>query len=114
MLREHYVKKKLRKHNVETGLILTGFAKLDPIFNGLVSPRKKVLERLGLDPQRKGDIICTYILSQFHGRIRYVNWREKTKKYNLIIKLHLWAFFLKNFAGIKFKGQIDLAKKDGK
>ena len=36
----------LRNHNIETDLILTGFAKLDPIFNGLVSPREKVLEEL--------------------------------------------------------------------
>ena len=103
-------KEQLRKHNVETDLILTGFAKLDPIFNGLVSPRKKVLERLGLDPQRKTILYApTFYPSSMEEFGTSIG--ENTKKYNLIIKLHLWAFFLKNFAGIKFKGQIDLAKR---
>ena len=56
----------LRSHDIETDLVLTGFIKLDPLFNGSGIDSEAIKRELGLDKNKKTIPFCTDFLSQFH------------------------------------------------
>lgn len=102
--------RQLREQGVETDLQLTGFAKLDPLFNGISPSREDVLKDLNLDQDKKTVLYApTFYPSSFDKF--GVSIAEQTKKYNLIIKLHMWSYFLDEFAGVSLKSHRRLTKK---
>lgn len=103
-------KKQLIEKGIKTDLVLTGFSKLDPIFNGHVPSREKTLTELGLDPKKKTILFApTFYPSSFevYGK----NLVKYTEGYNLIIKLHMWVYFMEQFGAVKLKRQRILVEK---
>lgn len=103
-------KKQLRQKGITTDVELTGFSKLDPIFNGHVKSREETLNELGLDPGNRTILFApTFYPSSFEV---YGNKLVKyTSGYNLIIKLHMWVYFMDKFGDISMKGQRNLVEK---
>lgn len=84
--------RQLRENGITTDLALTGFAKLDPLFNGLLEDRESLLERLRLDPHKK---TILYAPTFYPSSVEPfgLGLARDTTEYNLIIKLHMWAYF---------------------
>lgn len=101
--------RKLREEGVETDLALTGFAKLDPLFNHQIPDQKTLLDQLDLDPDKKTILYAPTFypssLESFDIRLA-----QETEDFNLIIKLHMWAYFNTKFP-INLKGQLRLSKE---
>lgn len=100
----------LREKGVTTDLALTGFAKLDPLFGGNFPSRDTLLTEMGLDPQKKTILYAPTFYPSSFGRFKE-SLGEQTRDYNLIIKLHMWVYFLSQFAGISMKPQRKLVEK---
>ena len=60
----------LKGHGIKTDLALTGFIKLDPLFNGSMKDAEQLKSDLELDPSKKNSPFCTYILSKFNRKNR--------------------------------------------
>ena len=102
--------KQLRKYGVESDLELVGFAKLDPLFNGEIGEQSEILEQLNLDVSKKTILYApTFYPSSFE--VFKYKLPEITKDYNLIIKLHQWIYFVRNFGGTNLRSQLKLIKK---
>jgi len=100
----------LREKGVTTDLELTGFTKIDPLFNGQMAGREKILTSLGLDPQRKTLLYGpTFYPSSFESF--GLKLPEMAHEINLIIKLHQWSYFMEKFSGVNLRRHVRLASR---
>ena len=100
----------LRKHGVDTDLVLTGYIKLDSLFNENPNSFKEKEELLGLDESKKTILYApTFYPSSLEKLGLLLG--DITSDYNLIIKPHMWTYYLDSFGGISLKGQRNLIFK---
>ncbi|MBF88146.1 MAG: hypothetical protein CMG75_00535 [Candidatus Marinimicrobia bacterium] len=93
------------KSQGETNLLLTGYTKIDPLFQDHTKLNQKNLEDLNLNSQKKTILYApTFYPSSIEKLIPYCT--EFAKKYNLIIKLHGFSWNQK-----RYKHHIIIAEK---
>ena len=100
----------LRKHGVDTDLVLTGYIKLDSLFNKNSNYYKDKEESLGLDKSKKTILYAPTFYPSSLEKLG-LSLGDITSKYNLIIKPHMWTYYLDSFGGISLKGQRKLIFK---
>ena len=100
----------LRKHGVDTDLVLTGYIKLDSLFNENSNYFKEKEELLGLDESRKTILYAPTFYPSSLEKLG-LSLGDITSGYNLIIKPHMWTYYLDSFGGISLKGQRKLIFK---
>ena len=100
----------LRKHGVDTDLVLTGYIKLDSLFNKNTNYYKKKEELLGLDESKKTILYAPTFYPSSLEKLG-LSLGDITSGYNLIIKPHMWTYYLDSFGGISLKGQRKLIFK---
>ena len=100
----------LRKHGVDTDLVLTGYIKLDSLFNENSNYFKEKEELLGLDESRKTILYAPTFYPSSLEKLG-LSLGDITSEYNLIIKPHMWTYYLDSFGGISLKGQRSLIFK---
>jgi len=102
--------KQLREKGITTDLELTGLTKIDPLFNGQMTVREKILKDLGLNPAKKTLLYGpTFYPSSFESF--GMKLPEMSKNLNLIIKLHQWSYFMEKFSGVNLRRHVKLAAK---
>ena len=94
----------LRAHGVKTDLSLTGYIKLDPLFNNEASYFKDKKKLLGLNKSRKTILYAPTFYPSSLERLG-MQLGHLTEQYNLIIKPHMWTYYLDSFGGVNLKGQ---------
>ena len=100
----------LRKHGVDTDLVLTGYIKLDSLFNKNSNFYKDKKESLGLDKSKKTILYAPTFYPSSLEKLG-LSLGDITSGYNLIIKPHMWTYYLDSFGGISLKGQRNLIFK---
>ena len=102
-----YRMEQLRSHGIETDLVLTGFIKLDPLFNGSGIDNEAIKRELGLDKNKKTILFAPTF---YPSSIEQIGIRlgEYTQDYNVILKPHLWTYFLDKFGEVDLKPQRNL------
>ena len=100
----------LRKHGVDTDLVLTGYIKLDSLFNNNSNYYKDKEESLGLDKSKKTILYAPTFYPSSLEKLG-LSLGDITSGYNLIIKPHMWTYYLDSFGGISLKGQRKLIFK---
>jgi flagellar biosynthesis/type III secretory pathway chaperone len=100
----------LRKHGVDTDLVLTGYIKLDSLFNENSNYFKEKEELLGLDESKKTILYAPTFYPSSLEKLG-LSLGDITSGYNLIIKPHMWTYYLDSFGGISLKGQRSLIFK---
>ena len=100
----------LRKHGVDTDLVLTGYIKLDSLFNKNSNYYKDKKESLGLDKSKKTILYAPTFYPSSLEKLG-LSLGDITSGYNLIIKPHMWTYYLDSFGGISLKGQRNLIFK---
>ena len=96
----------LRRNGVKTDLALTGFIKLDPLFQKNKININSISQTYNLDKNKKTILFAPTF---YPSSVESIGMRlgEYTKNYNVLIKPHLWTIFLNKFAeldhGIKRK-----------
>ena len=100
----------LRKHGVDTDLVLTGYIKLDSLFNKNSNYYKDKKESLGLDKSKKTILYAPTFYPSSLEKLG-LSLGDITSRYNLIIKPHMWTYYLDSFGGISLKGQRNLIFK---
>ncbi|MFH1850929.1 MAG: CDP-glycerol glycerophosphotransferase family protein [Candidatus Neomarinimicrobiota bacterium] len=102
--------KQLKDYGIQTELAIAGYAKLDPLFNGSLPPRDQLLREWGLAPEKPTLLYAPTFypssLEKFGERLAL-----DTREFNLIIKPHMWVYFLDRFGGVNLKPQRQLLKK---
>ena len=102
--------RQLREKGIQTDLELTGFPKIDPLFNGQIASREEILRNLGLDLNKKTLLYApTFYPSSFESF--GMKLPEMAKDLNLIIKLHQWSYFMEKFSGVNLRRHIKLTNK---
>lgn len=84
----------IKKRNIDTELVVTGFAKLDPIFNNF--SKDQILESISLDCS-KPTILYAPTFYPSSIEVFGEKFAELTKDYNLIVKLHHFSWLLKRY-----------------
>jgi len=104
----------LKSHGVETDLALTGFTKLDPLFQESESTIHGLKHSLGLNPDKKTILFAPTFYPSSIERFG-LRLGELTQDYNVILKPHMWTYFLDEFSQYNLKPQrklvYELAKK---
>ena len=100
----------LRKHGVDTDLVLTGYIKLDSLFNKNSNYYKDKEESLGLDKSKKTILYAPTFYPSSLEKLG-LSLGDITSGYNLIIKPHMWTYYLDSFGDISLKGQRKLIFK---
>lgn len=102
--------RQLREKGITTDLELTGFTKIDPLFNGQIPDRNTILSGLGLDPDKK---TLLYGPTFYPSSFEYFGLKlpEMTKDINLIIKLHQWSYFMEKYSGVNLCRHVKLTAK---
>ena len=98
----------LRSHGVNKGLVLTGFTKLDPLFSQNPSFDEKLAQSLGLDPSKKTILFAPTFYPSSLERFG-MKLGEYTQNYNVILKPHMWTYFLDKFGEYNLVPQRNLA-----
>jgi len=94
----------LRKKGIETDLALTGFMKLDYLFQENKIDGDSLIHKFNLDTSKKTILFApTFYPSSFE--LIAAKLGDYTSDYNLLIKPHLWTTFMNKFAGINHKKQ---------
>ncbi|RKY51708.1 MAG: hypothetical protein DRP89_08810, partial [Candidatus Neomarinimicrobiota bacterium] len=85
---------RLEKKNINTELIVTGFPKLDPLFED--SDYRSILKELSIDTSKP---IVLYAPTFYPSSIEVFGERiaELTEDFNLIVKLHHFSWILKKY-----------------
>tara|TARA_B110000438_G_scaffold22719_1_gene20622 strand:- start:6709 stop:7839 length:1131 start_codon:yes stop_codon:yes gene_type:complete len=108
-----YRKKQLIDHGVETDLALTGFTKIDPLFPVIDHPFDDLKTKLGLDLNKKTILFAPTFYPSSIERFG-MKLGDLTDGYNVILKPHMWTYFLDEFSEYNLKPQrklvYDLAK----
>ena len=100
----------LRENGIETMLELTGFTKLDPLFNNGIDNLKILKNSLGLDLNKKTILFApTFYPSSIEKFGMKLG--ELSEGYNLLLKPHMWTFFLDKFSEYNLKHQRKLVFK---
>lgn len=83
-------------------LLNSGFAKLDPLFNGGLAPRAEILQSIGLDPARQ---TVLYAPTYYPSSIERLpdKWPEALADLNLLIKPHQFTFTKPGYAAQRRK-----------
>ncbi|MFL2983479.1 MAG: CDP-glycerol glycerophosphotransferase family protein [Candidatus Neomarinimicrobiota bacterium] len=99
-----YRMNQLKEKGIDAHLTLTGFMKLDYLFQEKKINTDDIIESLGIDSAKK---TILYAPTFYPSSVEPIGMRlgEYTKDYNLIIKPHLWISFDKSISGMNFKGQ---------
>jgi len=97
-----YRVQQLKQNGINTRLELTGFIKLDPIFQKNKINVKNIKQKYHLDPSKKTILFAPTF---YPSSVEPIGMKlgEYTKGYNLLIKPHLWTTFLNKFAEINHK-----------
>ena len=103
-----YRMNQLRSHGVDKELVLTGFAKLDPLFSQNPGFDEKLAQSLGLDPSKKTILFAPTFYPSSLERFG-MKLGEYTKNYNVILKPHMWTYFLDKFGEYNLVPQRNLA-----
>ena len=98
----------LRSHGVDKELVLTGFTKLDPLFSQNPGFDEKLAQSLGLDPSKKTILFAPTFYPSSLERFG-MKLGEYTKNYNVILKPHMWTYFLDKFGEYNLVPQRNLA-----
>jgi len=101
--------KQLVKKGIQTKTELVGFPKLDPIINNTLPSKKELLKKMNLDPTKQTILYApTFYPSSFE-----LLWKELVQlhRYNIILKLHSWVYFLDKFSDANLTKQKKLAEK---
>jgi hypothetical protein len=98
----------LRSHGVDKELVLTGFTKLDPLFSQNPSFDEKLAQSLGLDPSKKTILFAPTFYPSSLERFG-LKLGEYTQNYNVILKPHMWTYFLDKFGEYNLVPQRNLA-----
>ena len=98
----------LRSHGVDKELVLTGFTKLDPLFSQNPSFDEKLVQSLGLDPNKKTILFAPTFYPSSLERFG-MKLGEYTQNYNVILKPHMWTYFLDKFGEYNLVPQRNLA-----
>ena len=94
----------LRKKGIETDLALTGFMKLDYLFQENKINPDPLIDKFNLDTSKKTILFApTFYPSSFE--LIAAKLGDYTSDHNLLIKPHLWTMFMNKFAGINHKKQ---------
>tara|TARA_B100000029_G_scaffold13726_4_gene14435 strand:- start:320 stop:1456 length:1137 start_codon:yes stop_codon:yes gene_type:complete len=104
----------LRSHGIETDLALTGFTKLDPLFNFKNHSDEDLIQSIGLDPTKKTILFAPTFYPSSIERFG-LKLGDYTRDYNLILKPHMWTYFLDKFGEVNLIPQrhlvFELAEK---
>jgi len=94
----------LQQKGIDTRLELTGFIKLDPIFQKNKIDISSLKQKYNLDPSKKTILFAPTF---YPSSVEPIGMKlgEYTKGYNVLIKPHLWTTFLNKFAEINHKGK---------
>lgn len=97
----------LRDYGIKTDLALTGFIKLDPLFNGSGPDSDQLKKELGLDSSKKTILFAPTF---YPSSLEKIGMRlgDYTAEYNVILKPHLWTYFLDIFGEANLKMQREL------
>ena len=98
----------LRSHGVDKELVLTGFTKLDPLFCQNPGFDEKLAQSLGLDPSKKTILFAPTFYPSSLERFG-MKLGEYTQNYNVILKPHMWTYFLDKFGEYNLVPQRNLA-----
>ena len=98
----------LRSHGVDKELVLTGFTKLDSLFSQNPSFDEKLAQSLGLDPSKKTILFAPTFYPSSLERFG-MKLGEYTQNYNVILKPHMWTYFLDKFGEYNLVPQRNLA-----
>jgi len=98
----------LRSHGVDKELVLTGFTKLDPLFSQNPGFDEKLAQSLGLDPSKKTILFAPTFYPSSLERFG-MKLGEYTQDYNVILKPHMWTYFLDKFGEYNLVPQRNLA-----
>ena len=98
----------LRSHGVDKELELTGFTKLDPLFSQNPGFDEKLAQSLGLDPSKKTILFAPTFYPSSLERFG-MKLGEYTQDYNVILKPHMWTYFLDKFGEYNLVPQRNLA-----
>jgi len=94
----------LVNHGIETNLVLTGFTKLDPLFHGDDEPFNDLKNSLRLDPNKRTILFApTFYPSSIEKFGMKLG--EYTMDYNVILKPHMWTYFIDEFSEYNLKPQ---------
>jgi len=105
-----YRMKQLTEHGIKTDLALTGFTKLDPLFNSKADTFDLLKQELGLDPSKKTILFAPTFYPSSIERFG-LRLGEYTQDYNVILKPHMWTYFLDTFTQYNLKPQRKLVYK---
>lgn len=100
--------RQLQQRRLPGELILTGYAKLDPLFNGsLDEPFHPSLRESTAKP------LLLYAPTFYPSSLEKFGMKlgDLTQDYQVILKLHMWTYFLDEWSGISLKRQRRLAEK---
>jgi len=103
-----YRMNQLRSHGVDKELVLTGFTKLDPLFSQNPGFDEKLAQSLGLDESKKTILFAPTFYPSSLERFG-MKLGEYTKNYNVILKPHMWTYFLDKFGEYNLVPQRNLA-----
>ena len=103
-----YRMNQLRSHGVDKELVLTGFTKLDPLFSQNPGFDEKLAQSLGLDPSKKTILFAPTFYPSSLERFG-MKLGEYTQDYNVILKPHMWTYFLDKFGEYNLVPQRNLA-----
>lgn len=100
----------LKKNNVNTDLHLTGFMKMDPLFKENQINIEKITEKFELNPKKKTILFApTFYPSSIESLGMKIG--EYSDGYNLLIKPHLFTFYLDKFADVNLRPQMKILRK---
>ena len=99
-----YRMKQLRENGVKTNLALTGFIKLDPLFQKNKINVESITKTYNLDANKKTILFAPTF---YPSSVEPIGMRlgDYTKEYNVLIKPHLWTIFLNKFADLNHRGK---------
>ena len=89
----------LREKGIKTDLALTGFIKLDELFQNNAVDVRALKKKFNIDPNKK-TILFAPTFYPSSAEPLGIRLGEYTKDYNLLIKPHLWTTFKQRFADI--------------
>ena len=100
----------LKKNNVNIDLHLSGFIKLDPLFNPGRINVDKIADSFNLNPKKKTILFAPTFYPSSIESIG-IKLAQYTKDYNLLIKPHLYSYYLEKFGDIDLRPQIKIIRK---
>lgn len=102
--------RQLQNAGVKSELCLTGYTKLDPLFNGTGFDKEAILLSCGLSPAKPTILYApTFYPSSLKKLLNELVQLEND--FNIIIKPHSWVYYPQSFSGVNLFPQLKLLKK---